>query len=146
MSNSKYQAIATKVRKAFKSHNKELLNESLKEMFDQFIIYQGLIEVKGKKSCPVSERYLEVLTVESSSSKLTINPTDGRCTLKVSDKASEGVIASCIELARELMKAELPPVTLRGKIKYYKSGYECSLSSESGKNKFKVRIEENFNE
>ncbi len=146
MSNSKYQTIATKVRKAFKSHDKELLNESLKEMFDQFIIYQGLIEVKGKNACPIIQRYLEILIVESSSSKLTINPVDGRCTLKISDKASLNVRTHCIKLAEELMEVELPPITLRGKIDYHNKGFQCNLLSESKKNKHFVRIEENNDE
>lgn len=146
MSQSKYSIIANKIKQAFKEQDQSLLYEALAEMHTQFMTYHRLIEIGNRTTCALVDRYLEILDVDSSSSKLTINPVDGRCTLKVSQKVTEEVKLQYIKLARLLMSNELPPITLRGKIKYHNSGYECSLSSGGGKNTHKVRIEENFNE
>ena len=49
------------------------------------------IETMNKVSVPISNRKLEIQEVNSSSSKITINPYTGRVTLKVSVKSSEKV-------------------------------------------------------
>jgi hypothetical protein len=139
---SKYQNVATKVRKAFNSGNKNMLESALKQMLEDYEHYHKLVEIKGKSSCPLAERYLEVIDVESSASKLTLNPVDGRCTLKVSNKASPKVKEQLIKLANKLLLEDIPPLTVRGQVKYYNGGYECQLLSESRKVKHFIRIEE----
>lgn len=84
------------------------------------------IEVQNKVAVPVSERYLEILYVDSSSSKITINPRDGRVTLKISDKIkSNKIIKDYAKLTDIIMNdSTLPSITMRGKIKYDENKYK----------------------
>ncbi len=144
MSQSTYANIATKVRKAYKLQDKDLLEEALLELLHRFEAYQAALEVGNKKCCPLKDRYLEVMNTESSStSKLTVNPVDGRFTLKISKKASEAVSVQFIKLVEVLMaKEDLPAIALRGKIEFYRGGYQCHLLSASRKVKYFIRMEE----
>lgn len=139
---TKYSNIANKLRKAFDSSDRALFDGTLKLLHDQFLSYHAAIEVVGKESKPLSERYLEIIYVESSSSKITVNANTGRVTLKISNKATDNVIKHYHLLVDKLLITELPPITLRGKIEYKENGYQCQLISESGKIKHFIRVEE----
>jgi hypothetical protein len=97
------------------------------------------IESLGRECCPLEDRVVSITQTENSTHKLTINPVDGRIDLKISSKASAMVVSELMSLALQLTNMELPPVTLRGKIKWNKwHGYECQLVS--GSKKFKKTI------
>lgn len=92
------------------------------------------LEKKGKKVSPISDRYLEVFESHSSSSKLTINPCNGRITLKISEKASVDVARDLYCFAQKIRKWDkFEPVTFRGRIVYNKNKdcYCINLISES---------------
>lgn len=90
------------------------------------------IETRDRECCDLDERYLEVIESQGSAHKLTVNPVDGRITLKVSKKASAAVTSELIEMAEQLKTMELPAMTLRGKITWHKHlGYQCQLVSGS---------------
>jgi hypothetical protein len=146
MSQTEYSKIATKIRKAFDKQDKNLLNKTLEDLLGRFESYQAALEVVNKKCCDISQRYLEVEKTESSVSKLTVNASTGRFTLKVSVKTSEKVESYFRELAKEIMEEELPPISLRGKIEFYRGGYQTNLTSNSGKFKHFKRIEEKTSE
>ncbi|MFA7287463.1 MAG: hypothetical protein WC055_01140 [Melioribacteraceae bacterium] len=93
------------------------------------------IEVQNRIVLLVSERFLEILYVDSASSKITINPATGRVTLKISDRIkSDKVIKDYHKLTDMVMVDDtLPAITMRGKIKYDENKYRICLSSESKK-------------
>lgn len=102
------------------------------------IALQKHIEVMNRE--PADTMYLEVLVLNTSTPKLTVNKSTGRITLKVSDKSSEHIKGKLIELAEKvMMRGDLPSVTLRGMIKYHESKFEVQLLSES--KKFKISEE-----
>ena len=93
-----------RLEKHSRNQDKDLLEEALSELLAKFEKYQGLLEVGNKRCCPLSDRYLEVINTETSStSKLTVNPVDGRFTLKISVKASENVAKQFVKLVKLLM-------------------------------------------
>jgi hypothetical protein len=97
------------------------------------------IESYGKECCSFDERSVSITQTENSTHKITINPVDGRIDLKISSKASQMVVSELQSLTNQLLDMELPPVTLRGKIKWNKwEGYNCQLVS--GSKKFKKTI------
>jgi uncharacterized Fe-S cluster-containing protein len=147
MTRSAYKLIADNIRKAVKSQDKDILANTLLILKDQLESYQRALEIRNKKCCSLEERYLEILDVDSGTSKITINAVTGRFTLKVGNKSSENVKQQFIKLITEIMsEEELPAVTLRGKVEFYSGGYQTSLISESKKFKYFKRIEEKVNE
>jgi uncharacterized Fe-S cluster-containing protein len=147
MTSSAYKLIADNIRKAVKSQDKDILANTLLILKDQLESYQRALEIRNKKCCSLEERYLEILDVDSGTSKITINAVTGRFTLKVGNKSSENVKQQFIKLITEIMsEEELPAVTLRGKVEFYSGGYQTSLISESKKFKYFKRIEEKVNE
>ena len=91
-------------------------------------------EVMNRIPLAVENRKLKIVPIDSSTSKITINPCDGRVELKVSIKSSEEVKKHYIELVNSVLNdSDLPPVTLRGKISYQPGRYTVLLSSESGR-------------
>ena len=109
------------------------------------INYLKMIEIGSKVCCPMGDRELTVERTEGTQHKLTINPVDGRVSLKITSRASEIVVAELMDLACQLETMELPPITLRGKITWHKGkGYECQLVS--GSKKFKIMLRENTND
>jgi uncharacterized Fe-S cluster-containing protein len=142
MTRSAYKLIADNIRKAVKSQDKDILANTLLILKDQLESYQRALEIRNKKCCSLEERYLEILDVDSGTSKITINAVTGRFTLKVGNKSSENVKQQFIKLITEIMsEEELPAVTLRGKVEFYSGGYQTSLISESKKFKYFKRIE-----
>lgn len=133
MSKSKYTTIASKIKQAFKTQDREALTEALMLMQNQFISYQAAIEVRNKKALPLDQRNIEVLDVESSTSKLTVNPCTGRVTLKVSSKCSPKVKSDLTSLTMFVSQQELPAVTMRGRIEFKDGLYQVKMLSESGK-------------
>lgn len=65
----------------------------------------------------ISDRDLDVVTVDSKKSKITINPCTGRVSLKVSKYSSEGVRCELLDLTLKVIKFEgFDTFTYRGKI------------------------------
>lgn len=88
-----------------------------------------------RNMCDIDKRYLEVKIVDSSSSKLTINPCSGRVTLKVSNRSSVKVKNDMKKLAEFVMRDKFVSFTHRGRIKYHidDDKYSVKLFSENGK-------------
>ena len=71
--------------------------------------------------CKIEDRWLDIVHVQSSTSKITINPCSGRVSLKISHKATEAVIEKYKELVYKVISYEnFKPFTYRGKIRYFK--------------------------
>lgn len=100
-----------------------------------------MIEAKDRKCVPVEERFLQVVTVDSNKNKFTINPVDGRCTLKFSNKTTEMSKQKILSFVDSFWKDEFPPVTLRGEICYVNGIYVLRLQSESKKFSVTVKSE-----
>ena len=99
-----------------------------------------LLEVLNKKCCSVGKRYFEHIVVNSSSSKITINPCTGRVTLKSSNKCSDQVKLDYVSLCNKIMIDDtIEPMTMRGKIKYKDDKYFIDMASSS--KRFKKRYE-----
>ena len=104
------------------------------------------IEVMNRTCVPIEKRKIEVVRVDSSNSKLTINPCDGRITFKCSDKCSDVVLNEMVRLAEKVrIDNSIPPVTLRGKINFHNGEYKISMQSESKKFCFSYELESGEN-
>lgn len=125
---------------------KSLLNMNLTDEETNFIINQiknrdehieALCkhnEIKNRTCVPINKRKLIVEHTNTQSTKLTINPCDGKVSLKISDKiTSEQIKEDFINIAKQIMKFDFSPTTHRGKISFNHSCvcYNISLSSES---------------
>lgn len=105
-------------------------------------------EIKKRTCVSISERKLNVEYTNSQSTKLTINPCDGRVSLKISNKIkSSSILSDFISIAKSIMSYEFEPTTHRGKITFNvkDSYYHIYLSSDSKRfNKnFIVKKDEN---
>jgi len=85
----------------------------------------------------MDKRYLEVVPAEGNTIRLTINANTGRFTIKFPEKSSTAVrdyVISAVEWTAENDNT-LPPVTLRGAVRWDHAGggYNCFLQSESKK-------------
>ena len=90
------------------------------------------LEIINRKCCDIEKRYIEIFIVDSSSSKITINPCDGRVTLKISDKSSGQVRNDYVELTNKILNDNtLEPIVLRGKIRYRDDKYTIAMYSNS---------------
>ena len=111
----------------------EYIENIVKERDEKILQLTRAIEIGNKKSLPVEERYLEIKTVDSSSSKMTINPCTGRVTLKFSDKASDTVKQELIEFTAKIIEKKFEPATMRGKFRFSEGKYKIVLQSNSRK-------------
>jgi hypothetical protein len=95
-----------------------------------------------KRLCvPISQRYLCVVTDVTTTNKLTINPNTGRVTLKIAALTTDDNARELVRFAGEAMKEpNLPPVTIRGRIKWRiaDGSPTCLLTSEN--KKFKILL------
>lgn len=116
-----------------KSNNqkKELHRKNLKNRY-----------ITSDKPSNKLKRYLEILTVKSSSSKITFNPVTGRITLKVSDKSSDTVRKKFIQVAEIIKESDysFAPYTYRGTIRYVIKSYIYRVTMSTGSKKFKAII------
>ena len=86
------------------------------------------LEICNRKCLPKEERYLEILNVDSSTSKLTVNPCDGRVSLKISNKSSGKVVTELLDFANMIMKYEkFEPITFRGKFYFKDNAYRICM-------------------
>lgn len=86
-----------------------LTEDAQRRDFDNFVKKRPLAE----------QRYLLRESIDSSSSKITINPCDGRVSLKISKGASEKMQDKMVELAEQVIKFDrFYPMTYRGRIGY----------------------------
>lgn len=86
-----------------------LTEDAQRRDFDNFI----------KKRKIAEQRYLLREIISSSSSKITINPCDGRVSLKISNGASDKMQEKMVELAEQVIEFDrFYPMTYRGKIGY----------------------------
>lgn len=97
------------------------------------------IEIKDRFCVPIKERKLIVSHIESQSSKITINPCDGRCELKLSTKICSNEVKNHIAYFMSLIirDSDMPATTMRGKIRlnFKKRSIKTTLYSESKRNK-----------
>ncbi len=133
----RFGIIKRQIERTFEGkHTKEELIEYLKveiEKRDIKIENQAcVLEINNRKNIPIKDRYLEILYVDSSTSKLTINPCDGRVTLKISNKSSEKVKIELIDFANTIMLYEkFEPITFRGKFYFKNNAYRICMESLS---------------
>lgn len=81
---------------------------------------------------PVEHRYLEILSVPSQVTRLTVNPRTGRVTLKIPEGTPDEVREIYHNLANMVLNDHrLPPLTLRGVIEYLEEKYEVQLLLDS---------------
>lgn len=104
------------------------------------------METRGNTVLPREDWKMEIVDAVGSSHRLTINPTVGRVTLKISPKASEQVRKDLVQFVNQFIKLELgdiAPVSVRGKIKFDtdRKYYSATLLSESKKFKYNYRME-----
>lgn len=136
--NVKYQKIKKAIRKGKTDLALELLEE-YNNMFKQKTeAYLRILEEKNNKEVvEIGQRFLEIVTVESSTHKLTVNAATGRFTLKLSSGASLQVKKEIVDFvkAKIMVNTDLPNVTLRGKIKWNKDCYQWYGQSESKRQK-----------
>ncbi len=130
------------LRKSFKTQNQSQFDNAVLNILEKVDNFQKMMEIGKRVGIEHNKRYLEIVDVDSSTSKLTINPCDGRVTLKVSNKCSINVKRNMIALAQKLMSENIPPVTMRGRIVFKNNGYETCLLSESKHHQHSVRVEE----
>lgn len=106
-----------------------------KEYEDKLESLRKVIEINNRVPVPVELRKMVVVTLDTSRNKITINPCDGRVSLKLSHKTTEKVANEIKQfVVDEIMSdSTLPPVTMRGKIKWDGCGYEATLQSDSKK-------------
>jgi hypothetical protein len=98
------------------------LKEKTKRQAEQLSILTYDNTVSNRKMVDVNKRQLIITFIEGSASKITINPCDGRVSLKISKKASIDATERYIELVNIVMKYdEFIPFTYRGKIDYCKT-------------------------
>ena len=145
-----------KLRTAHGVNDVKSFNSTLKQLQGEILSYQQALGISkyvesvfdGSSTDTTwdrrmrGERFLEILKVDSSHSKLTVNPNTGRVTLKSSVKASDVVFKNHVRLATKLLTEELPLVTFRGKIGFYNGIYECLLQSESKKFSHQIQVKE----
>lgn len=92
------------------------------------------LELLNRVLLPIEKRFLSHAHVKSSKSKITINPCDGRCELKVHEGASDKVEKEMKELLYKAQKCEkFTPRTYRGTIRWRKElgVYEVILGAEN---------------
>ncbi len=86
---------------------------------------------KLERTCvPISERFLIVERKGNTKNKFTINPIDGRCSLKVTDYVSDDAYDILHNMAKHIMNSEVPSITLRGRFKHYQDQWRIQLISE----------------
>lgn len=147
MSLSKQQQVARhfkRVRKAvtknMSAHDVDLVLTELESIVKNTMeSYIQAIEVGKKECCVLEDRFVEVVDSTTQNHRLTVNANTGRITLKVGQGASIKVHEDLMEMAQQIRRMEdLPPLTLRGKIKWRNDQYEGMLYSDS--KKFKQRV------
>lgn len=98
------------------------LKIKVQEQAEQLTIQSFENTVAKRKMVSVDKRQLNVIIAQGSTSKITINPCDGRVTLKVSKNATPDATERYIGLAKIVMQYEsFLPFTYRGKIDYCKT-------------------------
>lgn len=91
-----------------------------------------MIESHTKTALPTSQRKMEVVKVDSSTSKLTINPVTGRVIVKLSTRASDAVHNQLISFAFVVANDDtLPPLTVRGRFLFANGKYRIAMQTES---------------
>lgn len=134
-----FKRIKRQIERTFNGvHTKEQLVDYIKEEFkkrDEKIENQAKALEIGHRSClPLNKRFSEILVVASSNSKITINPCDGRITVKVSEKCSSQVKSEIIKLSEKIFDYDkFEPMTFRGKVNFDKKRkvYCIYMQSES---------------
>lgn len=81
---------------------------------------------------PVEMRKLTVVETDTSKTKITINPVDGRVEVKLSLHSTPELNSYAVMLAEEVMRdSTLPPTTMRGKITFHGGFYHAQMQTES---------------
>ena len=87
-----------------------------------------------KHCCPIQDRKLEIVDAEGSTHKFTINPVDGRMTLKIPKKSSDMVREDLRMFAYHIASfTTFKPATMRGRMSFNKTTrkYRCTLYNGS---------------
>jgi hypothetical protein len=67
----------------------------------------------------VVKRFVEIINIDTTRPKITINPCTGRITVKLSNNLSQDIIDKYLQLAEKIKGCvEFLPLTYRGKIEY----------------------------
>ena len=112
----------------------EYIVDVLEERDGKIEVLQELVYFAYKESIPANERYFEESIVDNSSSKLTLNPRDGRVTLKLSIKSTENVRNELREFTRLIMMDEtIDPTTIRGRFRFKDGKYLIDMQSNNKK-------------
>ena len=112
----------------------EYIVDVLEERDRKILVLQKLVDFAYKESVPANERRFEESIVDSASSKLTLNPRDGRVTLKLSIKSSECVRNELREFTRLIMTDEtIEPTTIRGRFRFKDGKYLIDMRSNNRK-------------
>lgn len=123
-------------RHIIKGNNDEavtLLNELQAQVVIKIEGMKRSMEVGNRKCAPLENRIVDIEYVDSATSKLTINASTGRVSLKISDRASENVAEELKDFVSDNYQTVLPPLTFRGKIYWSKheGRYVCVLQSSN---------------
>jgi len=106
----------------------EYLSDQIIKRDERIELQSRALEIANRVALPIYGRKLELIRTDSSNSKLTINPCDGRVTLKISSKSSEQVVDGLIKFTKEIMKFDsFEPLTFRGKLDFHEGKYKITL-------------------
>lgn len=132
-----------KIRKLIrKGHTELAINEmnffqrDLEEFISEKIrLTERLMSTRGAHTetdrIPV-ELFYEEMSREGNNTRLTISPSESRCTLKIgSNVKSEQIRKEMRCFARLVMEELHYPVTVRGRVKYDGESYSVSLQAEN---------------
>lgn len=123
------------------AHSRQHIAELKQELSNR--AYNDLL--KTRKMVLPTERFVEEILVDSSGSKLTINPCSGRVSIKISKKCSPEVRDKLIKLSSNvLLFDKFLPFTYRGKFSYNKTNkqYEVHLYTSDNRSDFKFILED----
>lgn len=124
---------------------KEKLIKELAQRDSEISKLKEKVKMANRKCVGASERKLNIELVNSATSKLTINPCSGRCSLKIATGCSLFIKNKLTELAEEIMEYTFDPFTVRGKFKHDKEKMviKISLKYESKRmaGNFKIKID-----
>jgi hypothetical protein len=108
-------------RDGLKPDDIHFLMNTYSQLLDENVSLKNQLMVALRIVQPKEKRNIDIVTVDSSTSKITINPCTGRITVKVSNKSSNQVVSEIMLLVQQIYEYEFfQPYTYRGKIKFHK--------------------------